>query len=81
MGASPVASQFSFEALHPFESKEQREPALHVLVYVRNGSAAATPESGGWRASKQIGTPDRTRTCDPRLRRPMLYPAELRARG
>ena len=27
-----------------------------------------------------IGTPGRARTCDPRLRRPMLYPAELRAR-
>jgi hypothetical protein len=25
------------------------------------------------------GAPGRTRTCDPRLRRPMLYPAELRA--
>ncbi len=25
------------------------------------------------------GPPDRIRTCDPRLRRPMLYPAELRA--
>ena len=25
------------------------------------------------------GTPGRIRTCDPRLRRPMLYPAELRA--
>jgi hypothetical protein len=25
------------------------------------------------------GTPGRTRTCDPRLRRPLLYPAELRA--
>ena len=24
-------------------------------------------------------TPDRIRTCDPRFRRPMLYPAELRA--
>jgi hypothetical protein len=26
-------------------------------------------------------TPGRTRTCDPRLRRPLLYPTELRARG
>jgi hypothetical protein len=26
-----------------------------------------------------IGTPGRTRTCDPRLRRPLLYPTELRA--
>ena len=27
------------------------------------------------------GTPDRIRTYDPRLRRPLLYPAELRAHG
>ena len=26
-------------------------------------------------------TPDRIRTCDPRFRRPMLYPTELRAHG
>ena len=29
----------------------------------------------------EVGTPGRIRTCDPRLRRPMLYPAELRARA
>ena len=28
----------------------------------------------------KLGTPDRTRTCYPRLRRPVLYPDELRAR-
>src|SRR5690606_25929167 len=28
---------------------------------------------------KRNGAPDRIRTCDPRLRRPLLYPAELRA--
>ena len=27
----------------------------------------------------QSGAPGRIRTCDPRLRRPLLYPAELRA--
>ena len=31
----------------------------------------------GWR----VGAPGRIRTCDPRLRRPMLYPTELRARA
>ncbi len=30
---------------------------------------------------KTTGTPDRTRTCYPRLRRPVLYPDELRARS
>src|SRR5207253_6713847 len=28
--------------------------------------------------AKEGGVPDRTRTCDPRFRKPMLYPAELR---
>jgi hypothetical protein len=31
--------------------------------------------------SRADGAPGRTRTCDPRLRRPMLYPAELRAQA
>ncbi len=31
--------------------------------------------------SRQGGVPGRTRTCDHRLRRPVLYPTELRARG
>src|SRR5579859_8082864 len=31
------------------------------------------------KVSDIAGTPGRTRTCDPRLRRPLLYPAELRA--
>ena len=29
---------------------------------------------------KRNGAPDRIRTCDPRLRRAVLYPAELRVR-
>ena len=29
----------------------------------------------------KAGAPGRSRTCDPRFRKPMLYPAELRARG
>jgi putative transposase len=29
----------------------------------------------------RTGAPGRTRTCDPRLRRPVLYPTELRARA
>jgi hypothetical protein len=30
-------------------------------------------------SQRNFGTPDRTRTCYPRLRRPVLYPNELRA--
>jgi hypothetical protein len=29
--------------------------------------------------SEKDGAPGRSRTCDPRFRKPMLYPAELRA--
>src|SRR3954471_22387768 len=29
----------------------------------------------------KYGAPGRTRTCDPRLRRPVLYPTELRAQS
>src|SRR3569832_150185 len=32
-------------------------------------------------AAREPGTPDRTRTCNRRLRRPALYPDELRARS
>ncbi|GEM_PF-957446 len=31
------------------------------------------------RRTKRLGAPDRTRTCNRRLRRPVLYPVELRA--
>ncbi len=33
------------------------------------------------KADTRTGAPDRIRTCDPCLRRAVLYPAELRARG
>ncbi len=33
------------------------------------------------KSAEADGTPGRTRTCDPRLRRPLLYPTELRARA
>jgi hypothetical protein len=42
-------------------------PGLYQLSYVHQQCLRAT------------GAPGRTRTCDPRLRRPMLYPPELRA--
>ena len=38
---------------------------LRLLIYSNNKSRS--------------GAPGRTRTCNPRLRRPMLYPVELRA--
>ena len=48
------------------------------------GEARFGRERGNEQGNAQIlernGAPGRTRTCDPRLRRPMLYPPELRAR-
>ena len=41
-------------------------------ITIRDSTNWATPTTN-------FGPPDRIRTCDPRLRRPMLYPTELRA--
>ena len=45
----------------------------------RHGAVTTFPADPK-KASNIAGTPGRTRTCDPRLRRPLLYPSELRAR-
>src|SRR5262249_14328965 len=50
----------------------------------RAGEAARERACRGVRGAKPLGSkrsaPGRIRTCDHRLRRPVLYPAELRAR-
>jgi hypothetical protein len=46
-------------------------PGLYQLSYVHQNVSSS--------ACRASGAPGRTRTCDPRLRRPVLYPAELRA--
>ena len=60
-------------------------PGLYQLSYVhhRPSRPAASGGSASRSASgtRQGGAPGRTRTCDPRLRRPVLYPAELRAQS
>ena len=43
------------------------------------GKPASTHPSPTRASSIQTGAPGRTRTCNPRLRRPMLCPVELRA--
>ena len=50
---------------------------------IEAGSREKTPQKSPLprRKAWRVGTPGRIRTCDPRLRRPMLYPAELRARA
>jgi hypothetical protein len=43
--------------------------------------SVVTPENRAAEIANDLsGAPGRTRTCDPRLRRPLLYPTELRAR-
>ena len=63
-------------------------PGLYQLSYVHHRPAIflimpamASGNSPLSRLAAQFGAPGRTRTCDPRLRRPMLYPAELRAQS
>ena len=43
-----------------------------------NWATSTIKQEQHWAASKD-GAPGRIRTCDPRLRRPLLYPTELRA--
>src|SRR5690349_21104302 len=43
---------------------------------VKRAELCAGPEE----RNLEIGAPDRIRTCDPWFRKPILYPAELRAR-
>ncbi len=58
----------------------QSERAVRLLI-VRARRSLRMPWWCGGFASENIGAPGRTRTCGPRLRRPVLYPTELRARG
>ena len=53
-------------------------PGLYQLSYSHHRKTFIDPVRIN-QHQNQTGLPDRSRTCDPRLRRPMLYPAELRA--
>ena len=70
--------------------RRDHNPELYQLSYVHHRFAGAivrrpVPErilpSAAGPALERIGTPGRTRTFNRRLRRPMLYPVELRALG
>ena len=50
--------------------RRNHNPELYRLSYGHHYYYYITP---------RVGTPDRNRTCNPRLRRPMLYQIELRA--
>ncbi len=51
-------------------------PGLYQLSYAHHRCFGALRLP----SNRDPGTPGRTRTCNRRLRRPMLYPVELRAR-
>ncbi len=53
-------------------------PGLYQLSYIHHRVLHFTTTASDY---KNLGTgaPDRNRTCNPRLRRPVLYPVELRA--
>src|SRR2546428_6643843 len=57
-------------------------PGLYQLSYSHH--CCGTRRTNSYAIAPSIiqsGAPDRTRTCYPRLRRPVLYPLELRALG
>ena len=56
------------------------EPDSLIVSQVRMGSDPALRILRTQNKHPNIGAPGRIRTCDTRLRRPVLYPAELRAR-
>src|SRR5262249_4609109 len=53
----------------------------HANAPRRKGSPKGSAEPFQQPIASNPGTPEGTRTPDPRLRRPPLYPAELRARA
>ena len=61
--------------VHPY-APFGRDRLRDALTWVYPGPALAD----GLTTGKETGAPDTIRTCDPCLRRAVLYPAELRAR-
>lgn len=61
-------------------SKRSRRHQVPELVGVRLASIFKNREIGSCKCLN-CGAPGTTRTYDPRLRKPMLYPSELRARN
>jgi hypothetical protein len=68
--------------------RARRLPGLRAFSTERHRPSASQPKACGTagsglrvscRGNLANGAPGRTRTCDPRLRRPVLYPTELRA--
>jgi hypothetical protein len=65
MGFEPTTTGITIQ-----DSTAELQPPLILMRRATCARLVLTP-----------GTPDRIRTCYPRLRRPVLYPNELRARN
>lgn len=61
------------------ENTETRIRALKVLLFFMNTIFYFKPTYAHHERAKKNGAPDRNRTCNPLLRRQVLYPVELRA--
>src|SRR2546426_7262819 len=70
---------------HPAPSQVLRDVAAPAgalpAARDRIGDHQRPPERAGGNHRGWNGAPGRSRTCDPRIRSPMLYPTELRAPG
>jgi hypothetical protein len=69
VNCAPWASRFTEPRSHEQRHKPEGLSPLEPLPIVSHLSVGPS----------KCGAPGRTRTCDPRLRRPVLYPTELRA--
>src|SRR5439155_1211002 len=73
-GGDHSTTHRSCQALFPHRSRASEAR--------RHGALATMPSIiGRASGSSDDGAPGRSRTCDPRIRSPMLYPAELQARA
>jgi hypothetical protein len=78
MGLEPTTTGITIRDSNQLSYAHRRGRIITNLL--RNGAArgpAETTNSPPWTACS--GAPGRNRTCDLRLRRPLLYPTELRA--
>src|SRR5450759_3009390 len=68
LGESPISNSEECGAHSPDRSLCSMKLRLRFFLRAKSANSLGN------------GAPGRTRTCDPRLRRPMRYPGELRAR-
>ncbi len=80
-GAPPAARTLGVRgcAKHQTPQRRTRRERVRHRCAPAHRCAPGREDAGGKRARRaRPNTPGRTRTCDPLLRRQMLYPAELR---